>query len=121
MTWLLTAILCVMLIELMMRLPLPAAVSGISTVSAKALHVLTARGISDHWKEKVLLAYARNLFIATLKLAGLLLMVAAVALGLILVFDGLGTGTGEFIGSVPGLLYSTAVATGYFLLRRRLG
>ena len=54
MTWLLTTVLCVFLVEIFVRLPLPAVISRINVIGRKALRTLGAKSVSDHWKEKVL-------------------------------------------------------------------
>ena len=69
MTWILTTVLCVILVEIVFRIPLPAVISEMRIVSRKALHTLGAKSVSDHWKEKVMLSYAGSLFTSTMKLA----------------------------------------------------
>ena len=118
MTWILTAVLCIILIELVVRIPLPAVISEIGVVIRKALHILGAKSVSDHWKEKVMLAYAGSLFTSTMKLAGFLVAAGAVAALLIFVFDFFGTKIGEFIVSWVGILFSFVVAAVYLRLRK---
>lgn len=120
MTWITTAVLCVILVELLVRMPLPAIISEILLVSRKALHTLGARSISDHWKEKALLAYAGSLFISTMKLAGLLIAVAAAAILLIFTFDHSGFAMSDFLLSGAGMLFSLAAATVYIAIRKFL-
>lgn len=119
MTWLLTLILCVILVEFAVRIPLSSIVSDINVVVRKALHVLGASSISDHWKEKVMLSYAGALFLSTLKLAALLVAIGLVAVLLIFVFDYSGIGVGAFLISWMGILYTVIIASVYFVLRKR--
>jgi hypothetical protein len=118
MNWLLTTGLCVLLIEIVVRLPLGAVLSRINLVSRKALHTLSARSISDHWKEKVLLAYAGVLFVSTMKLAGYLLAVGSVALFLIFVAERLGATVQDFLTSWVGIVFSLVVATLHVMARK---
>lgn len=118
MNWVLTTVLCVILIEFVVRIPLQAIVSEINTVVRKALHTLGAQSVSDHWKEKVMLAYASSLFTSTMKLAGFLVAVGAVAFLLIFVFDYLGATMSDFIVSWVGIIFSIVVATAYFTIRK---
>lgn len=120
MTWVLTTILCVFLVEIFRRLPLPAVVSRITEIGRKAFRTLGAKSVSDHWKEKVLLAYAVSLFVLTMKLAGYLVAIGAAAVFVIFIFDYLGAAVGEFITNWLGVLFSLVVATLYFILRKFL-
>jgi hypothetical protein len=118
MTWLLTTVLCVVLVEIFVRLPLIDVISRINVIGRKALRTLGAKSVSDHWKEKILLAYAVSLFVSTMKLAGYLAAIGAVAVVLIFIFDYLGAMVGEFITDWPGVLFSLVVATLYFIVRK---
>lgn len=118
MTWILTTVLCIIVIEFAVRIPLPEVISEISIVAHKALHILGAKSVSDHWKEKVMLSYAGSLFLATMKLGALLIAIAAVAILLIFIFDYSGVRIGNFIVSWTGMLFSVVVATAYYTIRK---
>jgi hypothetical protein len=118
MTWILTTVLCIVLIEFVVRIPLSAVALEIISVSRKALHIMGAKSVSDHWKEKVMLAYAGSLFKSTMKLAGFLVTFGAIALLLIFVFDFFGSSIGEFIVTWIGILFSVVVATVYITIRK---
>ena len=118
MNWVLTTVFCILLVEIVIRLPLPAVISRINVVGRKALHTLGAKSVSDHWKEKVLLSYAVSLFVSTIKLAGYLVAIGAVAVFLIFIFDYFGATVGGFITSSLGVLFSLVVATLYFVVRK---
>lgn len=121
MNWALTTVLCVILIELVVRLPLPAVISEISVIGRKAVRALGAKSVSDHWKEKVILAYAGSLFASTMKLASFLVAIGAMAVLLIFMFDYLGATVGDFITSWVGLLFSILIATLCFTIRKCFG
>jgi hypothetical protein len=58
MIWVLLALAAVLASEAMLRLPLIAQAKSVADVSRRSMHVLRARRISDHWKERVLPAYS---------------------------------------------------------------
>jgi hypothetical protein len=118
MNWILTTALCVILIEIAVRMPLATVSSEIRSVVQKALHTLAAKSVSDHWKEKVMLVYACSLFKSTMKLCGFLLTIGAVAALLMFAFDFFGVPIGTFIASWTGMLFSIVAATAYFTIRK---
>ncbi|SLN70780.1 hypothetical protein [Oceanibacterium hippocampi] len=120
MNWLLTAVLCVILVELVIRLPFVAATAGIRRSGGRALHVVRAAGISDHWKEKAMAAYARATFLSSMKLAGLLIAVLAVAYLMVLAFEQGLPGFQDFILGWLGLVFSALFASAYAALRWRV-
>lgn len=58
MLWPLVILAAVLASEVLWRLPLVAQVRALTTVARKSAHVLASKRISDHWKERVLPAYA---------------------------------------------------------------
>lgn len=118
MTWVLTTVLCIILVEFVVRLPLPTIISDMLTTTRKALHTLGAKSVSDHWKEKVMLSYAGSLFTSTMKLAGFLVSIGVIIILLILIFDYFGIWIGNFIASGTGIVFSVVVATAYYKIRK---
>lgn len=118
MTWVLTTILCIILIEMVLRLPLPAVISEISKIGRKSLRTLSSKSVSDHWKEKAILAYAGSMFASTSKLAGYLAVIGAVAIFLALAFDYAGARVVDFVTSWVGVLFSSIIAMLYLASRR---
>ena len=49
---------CVFSVEIFLRLNFLSILDSIYVISNKALHLVTKKNISDHWKEKVLPKYA---------------------------------------------------------------
>lgn len=121
MTWISVAILSVLIIETGLRLPLSAVLMEMNMVARKAIHILGAKAISDHWKEKVMLAYAFSLFKNTAIIAGFMLLIAAIVIVFIAVCNYLGVATGEFILSWVGIVFSCIVAMLYFKIRKSNG
>lgn len=118
MNWLLTIVLCGLLVELTVRLPLLTPLVAIRRSGTRAVHVLTVKNVSDHWKEKAMAAYARSTFTATAKVAGLLSVVLGVAFASVLVLDRLSNGFETFILSWGGIGSTVVIATLYFAVRK---
>jgi hypothetical protein len=77
-----------------------------------------AKAVSDHWKEKAMGAYAQETFVCSIKIAGLLAAVLAVAAGLVWTFEQGFNGFQNFILGWRGLGFSIVVASIYLLARR---
>lgn len=118
MTWILTIVLSIILVELIIRLPFRSVLSTAETITRKALHTLGAKSVSDHWKEKALLAYAATLFASSMKLFGLILIVGLIVALSTWVSDFFGYELGHFLFSWTGILFSSVVATTYFIMRK---
>lgn len=112
------AVLAALVAELALRLPLGRATRAILAPNRKALWVLRAPGISDHWKERAMLAYARRSLTASAGFAGwvAVLIGAALALGapLALALPGFAA----FAAAPLGLALATATACLHVALRR---
>lgn len=118
MNWILAAVLCIILIEFIVHIPLLDVVIEISVVAQKALHILGAKSVSDHWKEKAMLVYAGKLFASTVKLATFLVLIGIFAMMLIFSTDYFGAKIGDFIVTWLGILYSIIVVTIYLKIRK---
>ena len=121
MTWVLTGILTVMLVELFLRLPLIVTAVAIVVTARRAMRTLQRRGASDHWKEKASQAYAVRMLRATIMLAACLGVVAIAGAILALGMERLAPGFGLTLLSWAGLIISLAVATVYVMARTRFG
>ena len=83
----------IVFVELFLLLPFLSRVKRLQTDSAKALSVMGAKKISDHWKEKVIPRYAREIMASSL-LLGVYLVILFCAFSLtfflfgLLLFDG---------------------------------
>jgi len=116
MNWLATiaySAILIVLTELLLRLPLREQVSKAARVASRAQHTMMAKGISDHWKERALLAYAGKLFRSTLSLAITLGSFFGVAAILILLADLAGIVERNFVFGWKGIAYSAVFATLY--------
>lgn len=106
-------ILFVATIEIVVRLKLFSVLSSLLTVLRKAGRVLVSSNISEHWKEKALLAYSAKLMGSCLRLFIILSIVMICFLGSDLIYPG----TLAYLTTFPGILAS--VMLGYAWLWAR--
>jgi len=116
--WLLLIILCVVLVEIVMRLPFLAPLKALQRSSSRAIRVVSAKAVSDHWKEKAMGAYAQKTFVASAQIAGPLALVLGIATLVVLGMDLLSEGFQTFILTWAGLGGSVVAASLYVFVRR---
>jgi hypothetical protein len=118
--WALLAIATIAAVELVVRLGIGGTIRRLLAVVRKVLRIMKSDTISDHWKERAMLAYAGQMFSASLMLLAMLLL--AVAPFAILAALGAWIGMPFFalLLSGTGVLFSIAIACAYLPLRRRL-
>ncbi|NBC14800.1 MAG: hypothetical protein GVY09_15995 [Gammaproteobacteria bacterium] len=115
----LSALLCLLLVEAALRLPFGRALSRAVRTGDRARRVLASRHISEHWKEKAVGAYAGHLVGATLALVAMIAGLAAGFLGGARALEALQTGAFGLLLGWPGIVYCTSVASAWAILRRR--
>lgn len=123
MTYLAACLICVAAIELFIRLPFVKYVTRLGEIGRKATWVIGSSRISDHWKEKVLQRYSRDLAVCSISLGLLLAIVLGVVAALAIAFDTVAQPdmpTLDFLMTLKGLLLATAFAFLYVALRRRI-
>lgn len=107
-------------VEFFFRLPFLERVRDLSGLVAKTVHTVRSPRISDHWKEKVLLAYSGKLM-ATSILLFLMILVIMVPVA---IAGGIGVLTSwpvaERFASLAGVGLSVLVAFGYLFVRRQV-
>jgi hypothetical protein len=118
--WFLAAVFCVPLVELALRLPFGPALTGLSKAGTRAVRVVRAKSVSDHWKEKAMAAYAQATFLSSLKLAFLLFVLFGVAAMLVVALDSIGSGFQGFILGWQGIALSIVVAGLYLKARKAI-
>jgi hypothetical protein len=111
---------CVAVTELALKSPFKRILIKFRLVAGKAAHVVRAKAVSDHWKQKAMLAYARKVFILTGALALLLLGLAGVLIIFVACAGFIGATTKEFLISRNGILLSIVVTIAYLKLRSLL-
>lgn len=108
--------------EMFIRLPFLARAKALSGTTQHALAVLRSAAISDHWKEKALLAYAGQTAAASIKLSGLLFLVVLVCTIPVVLIDLVaGRNASLFLFSPEGIALTTALSITYGVIRTRLG
>lgn len=114
----LTIVLSLVLAEIAVRLPLADTARRLVRIGRKAMRTLGARSVSDHWKERAMLRYARDLMVASAQLAAFLVALVVVAVFLALVLE---RGFPGFVGFAigwTGLLVSLMAVTAFLWARR---
>lgn len=120
MQWALLAVATIAVVELVLRLKVADRIHRLLVVVRKVLRVAKSDTISDHWKERAMLAYAGQMFAASLTLLVLFILILSpvaimAAVGLWIDVPFLAT-----VMDVAGILVSIAIACAYLPLRRRL-
>lgn len=120
MEYILLIVATVVCAEIFVRLPVFALARRSADYAAQSSRVMRSNKISDHWKERALPMYSQRMMLATLQLAGCLVIVLSpfflgwlLAIVLDLAFTPLLT-------SLIGIGVSMAVAFAYVFLRRQL-
>lgn len=106
-------------VEGLIRLPVMQRVVHMRQTLQRIRFVLTAKSVSDHWKEKVLLAYASMLWRDS---AVLLLCLGLLAIPLLLVFEAFsrfGLFERDLLSAPAGLVLATGAGAVYALGRAR--
>jgi hypothetical protein len=116
--WLLAALA----VEYFLRVPLVPAARALAALAHKSIRVVSSKRISDHWKEKVLLRYSREMAgrtaLVALMVAGCAPVIAVPALVLDWVFAP-APPIVRSLTSVAGVAGMTAVACVYAVIRKR--
>ena len=120
MTWLLLLAGTVIAVEIFSRLPLADLLRDFLQLVSKISKTISSSFISDHWKEKVLIAYAQQL----LSISALLLIYCLVPFAPFALFatiaEAFGIHVFHLAGSLRGVVASVIIATGYLFFRGRI-
>ncbi|MEM6971427.1 MAG: hypothetical protein AAF577_01380 [Pseudomonadota bacterium] len=120
MSWIATAILSIVAVEVVVRLPFMPLARRAEATARRALHTMNRPRVSDHWKEKVMLAHAGAMMGCSLRLAGLLILlfagVGALAWGLDFALPGFLA----FLTGLIGLGATVVFATAWAVARPRM-
>ncbi|WP_448578195.1 sulfotransferase [Thermaurantiacus sp.] len=119
MNWLLSGLLCVLLVEVVRRLPFAGIVSAILDTVGRSIRLVGAPRISDHWKEIAMGAYARTTFAQTFRLGLAIALVIGIALALILGLDWVAPGFAAFMWSWMGIGWTLFFATLWYQAQQR--
>ncbi len=123
MIYLVICLLCLIGVEVFIALPFLRYINALTAVSQKAVRVATSSKISDHWKEKALQRYSRDMAVASIMLGFLLI----VLFGIITLASSLADmilqpdlATLQFFVSIPGLITATIFSVFYVSVRKHL-
>lgn len=123
MTYLAVCLICVVAIELFIRLPFMKYVGRLGEIGRKTTWVIGSSKISDHWKEKVLQRYSRDMAVCSISLGFFLVIVLGAVSLLSMGYDlvaSTDSPTLDYLMTVEGLLLATGFAFVYIYLRRRI-
>lgn len=117
MIWLLVAVAIIAVVEAFLFLPFVERVKRIWSSYSKAVRTISSRQISDHWKEKVLVAYAASIFSESITV--LIILGLAISPILAAIFAGtfLGLDVYRALMSVEGILFTCVFSLLYLLVR----
>jgi len=111
---LLLLLICILSVEVFIRLNFLSLLDSILKVTKKVTYIIPQNNISDHWKEKVVPAYALKIMKYSLQI----LLILSLILSLFLVADFF---INDFLAltlSLIGILESIVFAFGYIYLRK---
>jgi hypothetical protein len=123
MTYLALCLLCILTVELFLFFPILKPVVLLAEVSQKSLKVLSSTRISDHWKEKALKYYARDMARYSLTTAFWLVLLFAVVGASAWLLDmlmGKSPSIIEFAMTLQGMFLATLFALIYLYIRKRI-
>ncbi|KAA9132661.1 sulfotransferase [Marinihelvus fidelis] len=116
---------CIAAVELFLRWPFIARIEAVNRVSHRVLDTVRSERISDHWKEQVLPRYAGRILLASLQLAGLLVLwLAAVSAVYVLVAAAISRDWAfatESLASGRVQLLLVGLGVGWGFIRSRIG
>ena len=111
---LLLSLVCILSVEVFIRLNFLSYLASILKVTKKVTFVIPKSNISDHWKEKVIPAYALRIMKYSLQILLILLLI----LSLFFIADFFFNDFLVFTFSLIGIIESMVFAFGYVYLRK---
>lgn len=117
MKWLVLAICCVLTVEILFRSGFISKVWRLQAVYKKIISTLFNKNISDHWKEKVLPAYAWIVFKYSLLLFLYLLLMFSPFILAVIISNAFVQTFHVFLYSPLGLAAATIIAMCYAFIR----
>lgn len=124
MRYLVLVIIAIAAVELFMLLPIWRPIQAMLSLGRKIPRVLGSRHVSDHWKEKVLQRYARDLALNSLRVFAWLLLALALLTALTVALDSILTqsaSTLDYLAGTEGIIVISLLSLAYYWLRYRLG
>ncbi len=109
-------IVCILSLEILLWLNFQHLLDSHLKVTRQIIHILPKGSISDHWKERVIPAYALRI----MKYSIQMLMILLLIFSLLFIVDYFITDFFRFTLSVAGIVESLVFAFGYLYLRKSL-
>lgn len=113
---LLLLLVCILSVEVFIRLNFLSLYDSMLVVTKKVTYVIPKNNISDHWKEKVIPAYALRIMKHSLQILLILLLI----ISLFFIADFFFNHFLAFTFSLIGIIESMVFAFGYVYLRKSL-
>ena len=111
---LLLLVICILSVEFFVRLNFLSYLDSILKVTKRVSYVIPKNNISDHWKEKVIPAYALRIMKYSLKILLILSLIMSLFFIANIFYDNFLTFTFSFIGIIESMVF----AFGYVFLRK---
>ena len=112
----LLSLVCILSVEIFIKLNFLSHLDSILKVKKKVTYVIPKSNISDHWKEKVIPAYALSIMKCSLQILLILLLIMT----LFLISEFFFNDFLAFTFSLIGIIESMVFAFGYVFLRKSL-
>jgi len=122
MKFVLYTLVALIAVELFLRLPIASLTKTLLSISGRAAAIISSPRISDHWKQKAILAYSGRLALTTAKLGGLFLVIILIVYGLCIGFTLViktDVSPSALLMTPTGLIATTILSAGYYFLRKR--
>ena len=116
MTHILLLLVCLSSVEVFIRLKFLSHLESILKVTKRVTYVIPKSNISDHWKEKVIPAYALRIMKYSLQI----LLILLIIISLFFIADFFFNDFLAFAFSLIGIIESMVFAFGYVFLRKSL-
>jgi len=111
----------IVIIELVHRSTIASTSKNLQNISQKTVSTVQSNKISDHWKQKAILAYACKIFLTSTKLLANLLFIFSPVILLLLIDTTMGTSFMRSFTSWLGIGLCSGVAIAYWQIRKRFG
>ena len=115
--YIIMAAFCICAIEIFIRFDALVFIGKVQQKISRFIWLMSATNVSDHWKERVVPIYAFIILLNTLKLAGLLALIACIFLCIHIVF----VDFYQFSFSAYGFFWSFFFSSAYIKLMKRKG
>ena len=105
--------LCLFIVEIFIWSNYITLINSLIAVMKKAIHTILNKNISDHWKEKMIPQYSKNMIVVSLNLLSIILPI----LSFLLLIKYLHVEFFEFLFSLKGIFASMIFGFGYLYFR----